>query len=137
MNTNFYSHWFDPTGNRTRVYRFSSRRFSSRRSIHSTTDRIDFCLPPSGIKREKIFAEFEVLIGQLFHHASKSKESHSALKAKLTDLAHSFCGTPIDITNFTTHRECFQAVKSLHNNSDIIIMKADKSNAVVILDKFD
>ena len=34
MNTNFYSLWFDQTGNRTRVYRFSSRR-----SIHSTTDR--------------------------------------------------------------------------------------------------
>ena len=33
MNTNFYSLWFDPTGNRTPVYRFSSRR-----SIHSTTD---------------------------------------------------------------------------------------------------
>ena len=33
MNTNFYSLWFDPTGNRTRVY----YRFSSRRSIHSTT----------------------------------------------------------------------------------------------------
>ena len=35
VNTNFYSLWFDPTGNRTRVYRFSSRR-----SIHSTTDRL-------------------------------------------------------------------------------------------------
>ena len=32
MNTNFYSLWCDPTGNRTRVYRFSSRR-----SIYSTT----------------------------------------------------------------------------------------------------
>ena len=27
VNTNFYSPWFDPTGNRTHVYRFSSRRF--------------------------------------------------------------------------------------------------------------
>ena len=35
VNTNFYSLWFDSTGNRTRVYRFSSRR-----SIHSTTDRL-------------------------------------------------------------------------------------------------
>ena len=35
VNTNFYSLWFDPTGNRTRVYRVSSRR-----SIHSTTDRL-------------------------------------------------------------------------------------------------
>ena len=34
-NTNFYSLWFDPTGNGTQVYRFSSRR-----SIHSTTDRL-------------------------------------------------------------------------------------------------
>ena len=32
LNTNFYSLWFDPTGNRTRVYRFCSRRF-----IHLTT----------------------------------------------------------------------------------------------------
>ena len=30
----FYNVWFDPTGNRTRVYRFSSRC-----SIHSTSDR--------------------------------------------------------------------------------------------------
>ena len=78
-------------------------------------------------------------MGQLFHDTSKSKESHSALKAKLTDLAHSFCGTltPIDMTNFTMHREGFQAIKSLRNNSDIVITKANKSNAVVILNKSD
>ena len=35
VNTNFYSLWFDPTAKRTRVYRFSSRRF-----FHSTTDRL-------------------------------------------------------------------------------------------------
>ena len=72
---------------------------------------LDFCLPPSTIHREKIFAEFEVLMGQLFHHTSKSKEGLCALKAKLTDLAHSFCGTPIDMSNFYMHRECFEAIK--------------------------
>ena len=35
------------------------------------------------------------------------------------------------------HRECFQAIKSLRNNSDIVITKAGKSNEVVILDKSD
>ena len=35
VNTNSYSFCFASTGNRTRVYRFSSRRF-----IHSNTDRI-------------------------------------------------------------------------------------------------
>ena len=39
MNINFYSLWFDPTENRTRVYRFSSRR-----SFHSTADRNRFYL---------------------------------------------------------------------------------------------
>ena len=34
MNTNFYSIWFDPISNRTPVDHFSSKR-----SIHSTTDR--------------------------------------------------------------------------------------------------
>ena len=35
VNINFYSLWFDPHGNRTRVYRFTSRR-----SICSTSDRL-------------------------------------------------------------------------------------------------
>ena len=34
---------------------------------------LDFCLPPTPVKREKIFAEFEVLMGQLFHHSSKNE----------------------------------------------------------------
>ena len=37
MNTNLNSLWFDATGNQTRVLRFSSRR-----SVHSTTDRPSF-----------------------------------------------------------------------------------------------
>ena len=35
------------------------------------------------------------------------------------------------------HRECFQAMKSLRTNSDIIITKPDKGSGVVILDKSD
>ena len=35
LSQHFYSLWFDPTGNRTRVYRFGSTRF-----IRSTTDRL-------------------------------------------------------------------------------------------------
>ena len=35
------------------------------------------------------------------------------------------------------HRECFAAIRSLRNNNDIIITKADKSPLVVILNKLD
>ena len=60
------------------------------------------------------------------------------MKARLNDLAHSFCGSPIDLTDFTVHRECFAAIRSLRNNNDIIITKADdKSSQVVILNKSD
>ena len=67
-------------------------------------------LAPTHVKREKIFAELEVLMGQLFYHLSKLKECLSALKAKLNNLAHAFCGTQIDLTDFTMHWECCEAI---------------------------
>ena len=59
------------------------------------------------------------------------------LKLSYQIWAHSFCGTAIAMTNFTMHRECFQAMKLLSNNSNIIITKKDKSYEVDILDKSD
>ena len=87
--------------------------------------------------REEVFSEFEVLIGQLLHHTPKSKESVSALLAKLNNLAHSYCGSPIDWTDFSMHRECFQAIKSLRSNKDILITKPDKGSGGVILNSSD
>ena len=39
--------------------------------------------------------------------ANQKKVLVRVLKAKLTDMAHSFCGTLIDITNFTMQRKYF------------------------------
>ena len=98
---------------------------------------LDFRLPPTNLKREHIFAEFEVLLSQPFHHTGKSKEELQALKARLSDLAHAYCGTAVDLTDFLMHRERFEAIKSLRLNSDIIITKPDKGPGVVILNKSD
>ena len=87
----------------------------------------EFCLPPSKINREEVFAKFEVLIGQLLHHTPKSKESASTFTAKLNNLAHSYCDSPIGRTYFFIHHECFQAMKSLRSNSDILITKEFRS----------
>ena len=97
--------------------------------------RLNFCLLPTNSKREGIFAEFEVLIAQLQHHRPQSSEKHSALKAKLSDLAHAYCGTPVDAGDFLMHRECLSAIKSLRSNSNIVITKPDKGSGVVILNK--
>ena len=98
---------------------------------------LEFCLPLSEINREKVFSEFEVLIRQLMHHTPKSKENVSALTAKLNNLAHSYCNAPINWTDFSMHRVCFQAIKSRRSNNDILIIKPDKGYIVAILDNTD
>ena len=67
---------------------------------------LNFCLPSHSVQREEIFAEFEVLIGQLLRHVPYSSEQFSALKAGLSDLVHAYCGNPIDIGDFVILKEC-------------------------------
>ena len=98
---------------------------------------LNFCLPPTNPKREGIFAEFKVLIAQLQYHRPQSLEKHSALKAKLSDLAHAYCGTPVDAGDFLMRRECISAIESQRSNSNILSTKPDKGSGVVILNKTD
>ena len=78
-----------------------------------------------------------MLLAQLLHHHTQHPEKLSALKAKLSDLAHAYCGTPVDVGDFLTHKVCRNAIKSLRSHSDILITKPDKGLGVVILNKFD
>ena len=96
---------------------------------------LNFRLPPHSVQREEIFAEFEVLIGQLLCHVPHSSEQFSALKAKLSDLAHAYCGNPIDIGDFHILKECIQANRSLRCNENIHVTKPDKGSGVVIMNK--
>ena len=98
---------------------------------------LDFCLPPKSINREEVFAEFEILYAQLARQKPISSNELSALKAKLSDLAHAYCGTPVDLGDFNMHKEHFQAIKSLRSNEQILITKPDKGSGVVILNKSD
>ena len=60
-----------------------------------------------------------------------------ALKAKLSDVAHTYFGTHIDLGDFNMHKEHFQAIKSLRCNEQILITKPDKGSGVVNLNKSD
>ena len=71
------------------------------------------------------------------HHKPRSEEKLTALKARLSDLAHTYCGSPIDLDDFLMTKECFQAIKSLRTNEEILITKPDKGAGVVILNKND
>ena len=92
---------------------------------------------PKSVNREEVFAEFEILYAQLACHKPISSDELNALKGKLSDLAHAYCGTPVDPADFSIHKEHFQAIKSLRSNDQIIITKPDKGSGVVILNKSD
>ena len=98
---------------------------------------LDFCLPPKTVNREEVFAEFEILYTQLARQKPMSPIELDSLKARLSDLAHAYCGTPVDLGDFNMHKENFQAIKSLRSNEQILITKPDKGSGVAILNKND
>ena len=73
----------------------------------------DLSVPRYGVRREEVFAEFEQLFAQLNNHSSSSKDDYLALKAKLTNLAHAYCGTEVDTKYFHFQVEHYRALKSL------------------------
>ena len=78
-----------------------------------------------------------MLIGQLLHHVPHSSEQFSALKARLSDLAHAYCGNPIGIGDFLILKELIQATRSLRSNENIHVSKPVKGSGFVIMNKND
>ena len=121
--------------NKNAIIHLSNKLFPTEEFVLS--HGLNFCLPPHSVQREEIFAEFEVIIGQLLHHVPHSSEQFSALKAKLSDFAHAYCGNQIDIGDFLILKECIQATRSLKCNENIYVTKPDKGSGVVIMNKSD
>ena len=65
------------------------------------------------------------------------KDELSLLKAKLNQLARSFCGSSIDSTKLLFDKDCLLAIKSLRSNKDILITKPDKGSGAVNLNRSD
>ena len=96
---------------------------------------MNFSLPPKSLNRQGVFAEFEVLVAQLKHHKSVSTFKKEELKARLLDIAHSYCGTPVNQTDWKKIRKCRDALRKLRSEESIVILKPDKGSGVVVMDK--
>ena len=118
------------------IFNFSNHVLSDVESF-VLSHGLNFCLAPKSICREEVFAEFELLWAQLDHHRALPENEQSSLKARLTDLAHLYCGEEINSRDFAFHGECFRALNSLHSNENIVITKPDKGSGVVIPNKND
>ena len=66
--------------------------------------------------------------------SSKTNRDHTV--ASLTELAHSFANTPVDVGDKNTLTLFRKALKSFRN-ADTIVTKPDNVNGVVLLDRFD
>ena len=98
---------------------------------------LNFNIPPKCVRREDVLAEFEVLAGQLKHHAAKSIVDLRVLKRRLADIAYAYSGSPIDKSDFAMRKEFYSNLRNLRHLNDIIITKPDKGTGVVLLDKKD
>ena len=72
----------------------------------------------------------------LTHLVPSSKTSRDHTIASLTEFAHSFANTPVDVGDKNTIPLFCKTSKSL-KNADIVITKPDKINGVVLLDMSD
>ena len=79
------------------------------------------------VDREELFAEFEILHAQLARHDISDALEFNKLRARLSDLAYAYSGSPIDHSYFLLHREHFQALKSLRSNNDIFFLEKNGS----------
>ena len=61
------------------------------------------------------------------YYKPNSADEVSLLKAKLNELAHSFCGSSTDLTKFLFGSDCLQATKSLRSNKHIFIIILTKA----------
>ena len=77
---------------------------------------LNFCLSPKTVRKEQLFAEFKSLWAQLQHYKACSIDARNALKARLTDLAHSYSDSQIEKHDLMMQNECYQAIKSLRRN---------------------
>ena len=98
---------------------------------------LNFSVKPGLIEYSKFLLLFELL----FHNIKREdlcKENMSLIKARLLDTAltsyQSFSSDRKPSGNLTFSE--FKALKHLSKNQYIVIQKADKSNTVVILDKW-
>ena len=98
---------------------------------------LKFAMPPQKVKREAVLSEFESLWAQLENLSPESNEAVAACKAKLSDIAHAYSGTPIDCKDFSLTREHLIALANLRKNKNLVICKPGKGPGVVILDSCD
>ena len=110
------------------VFNLSSYRLTDQQ-LDILKNGLTYSICPPKLDRASVFTSFEQIHKTMVDHI-KDTSLASSLKADVAHLAHSYVASfrPKDLHK---HR----VLKQLRNNKDIVILKPDKGNSVVILDK--
>ena len=87
-------------------------------------------IPPERLSRTDVFVNFD-LIHRYLTEKLKSRDDESSLRSNLSHLANSY------YSNYKPTRADLKKhgiLKKLRNNKDIVILRPDKGNGVVIMD---
>ena len=85
------------------------------------------------ILKTDIFACFESIFQSMASHMINKKDKNS-LKAELSHLAHLYVNSyKPSLTDIKTHK----ILTNLRKNIDIVVLKPDKGNGVVVLNRTD
>ena len=95
---------------------------------------LKFGIPPKP-RREEVIAEIEILFRQLKYHDPTSDETLDACRIRLANAAESFQKAINDLQGFSLKAEHLRTMKALCNNKDIVIVRPDKGQGVVLMER--
>ena len=96
---------------------------------------LTFGVPPKKLCKEEIQAEFEFCWGQLTDTPSVSEQRREECRSALASLAHKYANSSVDKSGFVLDKEHMAALKNLKRNDGIVILRPDKGNGVVVMNK--
>ena len=117
------------------VFNFSNRLISDKEK-EILSKGLSFAIPPTRLNFCSFLTPFEKFYNQLKREPVYTSSGFfpDSIKAKLNDIAYSSFRS-YQRPNALYTQEELNILKDLRNDSSIVIMKPDKGNGVVILDK--
>ena len=121
----------------TVVFNFSQRLITDQEK-EILSKGLNFSIPPKKLDYCAFLAPFETLHKKHIKEDLFEKSGYFAasVKAKLKDIAYSGCRS-YSRPDFLLSKEDIKLLDNLENNNNIVIVKPDKGNGVVILDRND
>ena len=119
------------------IFNFSSKRLSAD-EINALANGLKFGLPPKKINYHKFFLSFEKLFYELKNNdiSPIHPEGINRVRTSLKNLAYStfYSFKPYSLN---PDKNLISTLQNLSKDKNIVIMKPDKGNGIVIFNKFD